>query len=309
MKQSLKQEIGFAQIKNEVLRDKNLSLKAKGLFAYIYSKPNNWNFSAERISLESRDGVDSVRGAIIELEENDYLSRKRLATGRVVYYVHFDNEPQNEPQLDNPIMGKSHNGKTQGVYNKDLIVTKSKEETSNPQKAESSENSEVRVISERNIQSSCSEKKPPKIAMSSVEKNNTPNINKKKLNAKEVEFFEVYHKAFKFTCSERTKSIIEGVPRILKLYQSYYGDNYLSKFKKSIDSIASDKYWQQTFRDNPLRVSPKNFFNQAFVENNLLGRVNKINTKQNGSICKTVLSEERRIQIAKDNARELAKLD
>ncbi len=171
----------------------------------------------------------------------------------------------------------------------------------NPPKAEYQKNSENKQKPE--IQSNSDSK----IAMSSVEKN-SPIIKAKKLGTEGIEFFKVYKETFRFTCSERTKAVVEGVPRVIKLYKKYYGKNYLEKFRQSVDNIASDKYWRKVFSDNPLRVAPKNFFNQTFVENNLIGRVNKINTKQNGEVYKTVLSEKRRKEIDAENDRQLEKL-
>ena len=52
-----------------------LVLRAKGLFAYIQGKPDKWNFSAERIALECKEGLQSVRSALRELETFGYLQR------------------------------------------------------------------------------------------------------------------------------------------------------------------------------------------------------------------------------------------
>lgn len=128
MKQKLsKQDTGFTQVKNSVLNDKNLSLKAKGLFAYIYSKPDNWDFSTDRITEDSLDKVSSVRSAVKELEENEYLTRRRLSTGRVDYFIHFDKKPQ----CENPTMGKTHNKKIAPISNKDKKVIKNNKEIKN----------------------------------------------------------------------------------------------------------------------------------------------------------------------------------
>jgi len=51
----------FTIVPNELINDKSVSFKAKGLYAYIHSKPNGWEFSSERIAQESSDGRDSVR--------------------------------------------------------------------------------------------------------------------------------------------------------------------------------------------------------------------------------------------------------
>lgn len=59
----------YGVIPNHILRDKRISLKAKGLWAYIQSKPDNWDFSAERIARECTDGKDGIRSGLKELEE------------------------------------------------------------------------------------------------------------------------------------------------------------------------------------------------------------------------------------------------
>lgn len=51
----------FTTVPNSVLNDPRLSWKSKGLWAYIQSKPDGWDFSSERIAKDSADGVESVR--------------------------------------------------------------------------------------------------------------------------------------------------------------------------------------------------------------------------------------------------------
>ena len=65
----------FATTPNALLYNSNISLRAKGLFAYIQGKPDKWNFSAERIALECKEGLQSVRSALRELETFGYLQR------------------------------------------------------------------------------------------------------------------------------------------------------------------------------------------------------------------------------------------
>ena len=62
------------------LRDTRLSLKAIGLFSIILSLPPEWKFSIARLAAITKDGITSVRGALNELEQNGYLTRKRIRT-------------------------------------------------------------------------------------------------------------------------------------------------------------------------------------------------------------------------------------
>jgi hypothetical protein len=73
----LKVRLSYGVVPNHVLQDKRLTAKAKGIFAYIQSKPDGWDFSAERISEEMDDGRDSIRTGLIELEKVGLLSRTK----------------------------------------------------------------------------------------------------------------------------------------------------------------------------------------------------------------------------------------
>jgi hypothetical protein len=77
----------FGIVPNELLNNKDLTFKAKGIYAYIQSKPTNWDFSAERISGQTKEGLTSVRTALIELEKAGYLIRtqSRNNKGHLVY--------------------------------------------------------------------------------------------------------------------------------------------------------------------------------------------------------------------------------
>lgn len=90
-----KLKTGFTQVTNDVLNNPNLSLKAKGLYAYIYSKPDGWNFCYRRIAKDSKDGPRATLAAIQELEQHGYVRRFRLGSGRVEYQILVTPETQN----------------------------------------------------------------------------------------------------------------------------------------------------------------------------------------------------------------------
>lgn len=89
MKQVLckRDRLPFVQIANKVFEDKKLSFKAKGLFGYLYSKPQNYFFSVENIAKETKDGCRAIYSGLKELEKYGYLSRKRLGTGYWQYFI------------------------------------------------------------------------------------------------------------------------------------------------------------------------------------------------------------------------------
>lgn len=79
---------GFAQVPNNILWNPTLSMKAKGLWAYIKSKPPHWDFSAERIAKETKESRKSILSGLQELDGSGFLLRQRLPSGRVVHRVY-----------------------------------------------------------------------------------------------------------------------------------------------------------------------------------------------------------------------------
>lgn len=71
-------ESNFTVIDNTVLQDTELTFKAKGLFAYLWSQSDEWNFYETEVVKHSKDGISSLRSGIHELEERGYLQRKRI---------------------------------------------------------------------------------------------------------------------------------------------------------------------------------------------------------------------------------------
>jgi len=58
----------FAMISNEVINSKKISCKAKGLYAYLCSKPLSWKFSYAGISSQLLESEKQIRAMVKELE-------------------------------------------------------------------------------------------------------------------------------------------------------------------------------------------------------------------------------------------------
>lgn len=67
----------FTVISNHHLRDKNLSLKAKGLLTLMLSFSDDWDYTLNGLVAISKDGIDATRTTLDELEKNGYLKRQR----------------------------------------------------------------------------------------------------------------------------------------------------------------------------------------------------------------------------------------
>jgi hypothetical protein len=67
----------YTVISNYHLRDKNLSLRTIGLLSLILSLPETWDYSQAGLASICKDGEDSIRSGLKELEKYGYLERER----------------------------------------------------------------------------------------------------------------------------------------------------------------------------------------------------------------------------------------
>ena len=68
----------FTIVDNNILKNRDMSLKAKGLLILMLSLPDDWEYSERGLVVLSKDGRDGVRSALRELENLNYLRRKTL---------------------------------------------------------------------------------------------------------------------------------------------------------------------------------------------------------------------------------------
>ena len=71
---------GFTLLPNQLLRDKSLSLTAKGLFAMMASYPEDWEYSVRGLAADVGCGRDMIRSALQNLEKSGYLLRAQAHT-------------------------------------------------------------------------------------------------------------------------------------------------------------------------------------------------------------------------------------
>lgn len=88
-----KRNVPFVQIANEVLYRADISLKAKGLYAYMFSKPIDWDFSADRISNECKEERKTILNTLKELKRAGLVVSKRQGNGRMLYFMDYSEQP------------------------------------------------------------------------------------------------------------------------------------------------------------------------------------------------------------------------
>ncbi len=68
---------GYTVMSNHHLRNKELTLKAKGLLSQMLSLPEDWDYTLAGLSQINREKIDAIREAIKELEKAGYIKRRQ----------------------------------------------------------------------------------------------------------------------------------------------------------------------------------------------------------------------------------------
>ena len=100
----------YTHMANYHFREKEMSLKAKGLLSLMLSLPEEWDYSANGLAALSKDGKDSVKRTLVELEKFGYLKRTRVmdSNGRFAGYDYdiFEKPQAKKPSSETPSTGK-----------------------------------------------------------------------------------------------------------------------------------------------------------------------------------------------------------
>lgn len=87
---------------NTHLRDKNLSLKAKGLLSMMLSLPDKWHYSIKGLEGICKESKNTINSVLNELEDNNYLvRRRRYRNGKISEweYIIFENNENHDEEL------------------------------------------------------------------------------------------------------------------------------------------------------------------------------------------------------------------
>ena len=97
---------GYTVMSNHHLRNKELSLKAKGLLSQMLSLPEDWDYTLAGLSYINRESIDAIRTAVWELEKAGYITRRqgRDEKGKMTAIEYTIYEPPQPPELDCPVL-------------------------------------------------------------------------------------------------------------------------------------------------------------------------------------------------------------
>ena len=72
--------LSFGIAPNSLLNNQDISLSAKGMYTFMNSKPENWEFSINGLVSQLKEGKDKIKSTLKELEKYGYLIRKKYNT-------------------------------------------------------------------------------------------------------------------------------------------------------------------------------------------------------------------------------------
>ena len=143
----------YTVMSNYHLRDKRLSLKAKGLLSQMLSLPEDWDYTLTGLSTINRESKDAIRSAIQELEKCGYIERRQTTDkqGKFSgneYVIHefpaeteeSETEPLSaSPSSENPTTGNPSSEKPSSENPTQLNIDKqiTNKQNTDPQSTES----------------------------------------------------------------------------------------------------------------------------------------------------------------------------
>ena len=109
----------YTVMSNHHLRDRSLSLKAKGLLSLMLSLPEEWDYTTKGLARICKDGVDSICAGVRELEEHGYVIRQQVRNpngqlGAIEYTILEQPRPPEpkpeKPERENPVLDNPEQG-------------------------------------------------------------------------------------------------------------------------------------------------------------------------------------------------------
>lgn len=216
----------YTLMSNHHLRDKNLSLKAKGLLSVMFSLPDSWNYSIPGLCAILKENETAVKSTIKELKATGYLvvdkkkPCKEEGRSKFEYIYNIYETPQEVPNNDiiqeSPQQGIENLPlETPGVehhpHNKRTDISTTDKSITDTSKDFILKNKEKKTLSNND--------KGSKTSAS----NNINILNINNIPSRTTEQKEVYRKQKQKNRSEKYRD--EDVPQILyNKFNSLYGE-------------------------------------------------------------------------------------
>lgn len=168
----------FTIVQNEILNSTLLSFEEKGLYTYLISKPDGWNFSSNGIQIDSKEKLGSIKRMLKSLENTGLLIRHKVknSSGHFTGIVYEITDKITVSQ-------KTDNGKTADGNSIDCKTSDGKTADGNPNNISNTinNNTDIEILNNNNtdLQNEFFEKNSPETKISDLSNNHQKEKRKK----------------------------------------------------------------------------------------------------------------------------------
>lgn len=117
----------YTVMSNFHLREKNMSLKAKGLLSWMLSNNDDWDYSIAGIVANCKENETAIKSALDELREFGYLEVKKISPNKDISVFHYEyivhEQPIENQDIENLVL------ENQVQSNTNISNTKKEENT------------------------------------------------------------------------------------------------------------------------------------------------------------------------------------
>jgi len=120
----------YTIMSNYHLKEKEMSLKAKGLLSLMLSLPNNWDYTIEGLVTICKENETAIKSTLKELKDFGYLEILKVQNkkGQFEYEYNIYEKPQSKkPEVENPAV-ENPTVENQGQLNTNKQKTNNKKE-------------------------------------------------------------------------------------------------------------------------------------------------------------------------------------
>lgn len=201
----------YTVMSNFHLKEKKMSLKAKGLLSLILSLPDDWDYSINGLATLSKDGVSAVRTTLTELELFGYLRIDKLYpdktdSGRIEYTYNIFETPQLKQDGEKQDIENLH---VENLHIENRIQLNTKELNTNNTDTISND-----IVIDENEKSKNSQSKTTQLLANSLDDKTSNNITtssliekpKKKVNKKQENIMTMKGMINTFTDNDEVKA-------------------------------------------------------------------------------------------------------
>ena len=206
----------FTVMRNGWIRNTKLSAKAKGIFAYLLTLPDNWDLHIDELITHFTDGETAIRSGLKELISQNYIHCQELRDerGMLTGNEYFLIEDPDNPRLGN-----------QDVDNKALLSTN------------------IPSTNKKTIVDLAKYKLPIEVLNELTGRNfkldNLTSLSNIRARVKEGSSLEEICEVIKFICKKRMGTEFEMYLRPSTVFNKTKYENYMAEYKFSLTNIVT----------------------------------------------------------------------